>query len=651
MVGWDDSTTVGVDVPTRGPLRCRAPGGSGTRGSRVRILHVLSQVEVTGAETYAVTLIAEQLRRGDEVIVVSDALATPTGAEYVPMRIAQRDFPQRIRNVLALRRLIRGRRIDLVNAHSRAASWVAFFATRGTGVPLVSTIHSRQWVPLQSRWYSIYGERVVAVSESLLAHMRNDLGIPTARTRLIRNALDLERFTPRPGRASIRPSLGLNGERVIALVSRLSRGKADVARFFVGQVFERVRLAVRDATLLLVGGMRMPADLAELVAATNARLGGSIHLVGHQPNVADYLQAADIVVGSGSVAMEALAMSRPVVALGEAAYLGVVSDCCAEEGQESFFGDHTVPEPRDAAQVADDVIALLNDGGRRAELGRWGRTFVEETYSVERVGGQFGEVYRQARLELLAGGRIPVLMYHKVVSEPVTGSQHGTWVTKERFERQLASLRRRGMNTVTLRDCLTAARGERPLPPRPVILTFDDGYLDNYSNAFPLLGKFGMTAVVFVVADPSLASNAWDSAAGEPWAPLMTREQALEMSRAGIEIGSHTLTHPRLPGLSTDRLAWELGESKRVLESWLDAPVVSLAYPYGAVDERVKRIAQQAGYECAVATNSGPIRFGRDPFEIRRVQILPWSGAFPFWKRSSPWYLRYKTLKGNLPQS
>lgn len=616
----------------------------------MRILHVLSQVEVTGAETYAVTLIAEQLRRGDEVIVISDTLATPTPAEYVPMRIARRDFPQRIRNVLALRRLIRSRKIDLVNAHSRAASWVAFFATRGTGVPLVSTIHSRQWVPLQSRWYSIYGERIVAVSESLLAHMRTDLGIPPARTRLIRNVLDLERFTARPGRASIRPSLGLNGERVIALVSRLSRGKAEVARFFIGQVFELVRATVRDATLLVVGGMRMPADFAELVARTNTRLGGSIHLVGHQSNVADYLQAADVVVGSGSVAMEALAMSRPVVALGEAAYLGVVSDCCAEEGQSSFFGDHTVPEPRDAAQVADDIIALLNDGERRAELGRWGRTFVEETYSVERVGRQFDEVYRQARLERLGGGRIPVLMYHKVVSAPVTGSAHGTWVTVERFARQLASLKARGMTAVTLRDCLAAARGERPLPPRPVILTFDDGYLDNYTNAFPLLEKFGMTATVFMVAEPTLSSNAWDAAAGEPWAPLMTRENALEMSRAGIEIGSHTLTHPRLPDLPAERLAWELGESKRVLESWLGTAVVSLAYPYGAVDERVKRAAQVAGYELAVATNSGPIRFGEDPLEIRRVQILPWSGAFQFWKRSSPWYFRYKKLKGNLPQ-
>lgn len=606
---------------------------------------------MTGAETYAVTLIAEQLRRGEEVIVVSDTLATPTEAEYVPMRIARRDFPQRIRNVLALRRLIRSRKIDLVNAHSRAASWVAFFATRGTRVPLVSTIHSRQWVPLQSRWYSIYGERIVAVSERLLAHMRNDLGIPPARTRLIRNVLDLERFTPRPDRKSIRPGLGLNGERVIALVSRLSRGKAEVARFFVGQVFERVRASVGDATLLVVGGMRMPADFAELVATTNTRLGGSIHLVGHQPNVADYLQAADLVVGSGSVAMEALAMSRPVVALGEAAYLGVVSDCCAEEGQSSFFGDHTVPEPRDAAQVAEDIIALLNDSERRAELGRWGRTFVEETYSVEQVQRQFDEVYRQARLERLGGIRIPVLMYHKVVSEPVTGSRHGTWITVERFERQLASLRRRGMTTVTLRDCLAAARGERPLPPRPVILTFDDGYLDNYTNAFPLLERLGMTAVVFLVADPALSSNAWDAAAGEPWAPLMTREQAREMSRAGIEIGSHALTHPRLPDLPDERLAWELGESKRVLESWLGTPVASLAYPYGAVDERVKRAAQQAGYELAVATNSGPIRFGADPLEIRRVQILPWSGPFQFWKRSSPWYFRYKVLKGNLPQN
>jgi peptidoglycan/xylan/chitin deacetylase (PgdA/CDA1 family)/glycosyltransferase involved in cell wall biosynthesis len=617
----------------------------------VRLLHVLSQTEVTGAETYAATLIAEQVKRGDEVTVVSDTLATPTAAAYVPMRIARRDFPQRIRNVVALRRLIRERKIDVVNAHSRASSWVAFFATRGTGVPLVSTIHSRQWVPVQSRWYSIYGERIVAVSESLLAHMRNDLGIPPSRTRLIRNALDLERFTFDPDRPNVRPGLGLNGERVIALVSRLSRGKAEVARFFVGQVFEQVHAAVGDATLLVVGGMRMPADFAELVTATNARLGGSsIRLVGHRPNVADYLQAADIVVGSGSVAMEALAMTRPVVALGEAAYLGVVSDCCAEEGQASFFGDHTEPQPRDAGQVAADVIALLNDPARQKELGRWGRSFVEQRYSACQVRAQFDDVYRQARLEQLGGGRIPVLMYHKVVKAPVLGSRHGTWVTVESFARQLASLKRRGMTTVTLRDCALAARGEKRLPRRPVILTFDDGYLDNYTNAFPLLAKLGMTGVIFLVADPALTSNAWDEPAGEPWAPLMGRDQVLEMDEYGIEFGSHTLNHPRLPDVPAEQLRHELCESKHTLEAWLGRPVVSLAYPYGAVNERVKRAAQQAGYQLAVATNSGPIRFGEDPFEIRRVHILPWSDRFQFWKRSSPWYFRYKMMKGNLPQ-
>jgi peptidoglycan/xylan/chitin deacetylase (PgdA/CDA1 family)/glycosyltransferase involved in cell wall biosynthesis len=617
----------------------------------VRILHVLSQLEVTGAETYAATLIAQQVLQGHEVLVVSDTLATPVPAAYVPMHIARRDYPQRIRNVIRLRRLIQRDRIDVVNAHSRAASWVAFFATRGTKVPLVSTIHSRQWAPMQSRWYSVYGERVVAVTECLLEHMRDDLGIPASRLRLIRNAVDLDRYRPGPEHADIRSRLGLNGEPVIALISRLSSGKAEVARFFVGQVFARVRAVEPRATLIVVGGQTMPDGFTELVSATETQLGiGSIRLVGHQPDVTGYLQAADVVVGSGSVAMEALAMTRPVVALGQGSYVGVVSECCAEEARASFFGDHTDTRPRDAEQVGKDVIALLRDRERRRELGEWGRSFVEQAYSAEGIQQQFDDVYREARLQRLSGGRIPVLMYHKVVSEPVHGSQHGTWVTVERFARHLRSLRRRGMTTITLRDCAAAVRGEKQLPPRPVILTFDDGYLDNYTNAFPLLKQFGMTGVIFLVADAALASNAWDAPAGEPWAPLMTRDQVLEMAEYGIEFGSHTLTHPRLPDLSCEELREELCESKRTLESWLGRPVPSLAYPYGAVDERVKLAARQAGYEFGVATNSGPIRFGEDQLEIRRVHILPWTAASQFWKRSSPWYFRYKTLKGNLPQ-
>lgn len=617
----------------------------------MRILHVLSQVEVTGAETYAATLIAQQALKGHEVLVVSDTLATTVAAAYVPMPIARRDYPHRIRNVIGLRRLIRRDRIDVVNAHSRAASWVAFFATRGTNVPLVSTIHSRQWAPLQSRWYSVYGERVVAVTECLLEHMRDDLGIPASRLRLIRNAVDLDRYRLGPEHANVRSQLGLNSEPVIAIISRLSHGKAEVVRFFVGQVLPRVRAVEPRATLIVVGGQRMPDGLSEFVSATETRLGvGSIRLVGHQPDVRGYVQAADLVVGSGSVAVEALAMRRPVVALGQGSYLGVVSECCVAEARTCLFGDHTETQPRDAEQVAKDVVALLRDRERRRELGEWGRSFVEQTYSPARVEQRFDDVYRQARLQRLSGGRIPVLLYHKVVSEPGCGGRHGTWVTVERFARHLRSLKRRGMTTITLRDCAAAARGEKGLPPWPVILTFDDGYLDNYTNAFPLLKKLGMTGVIFLVADPALASNAWDASTGEPWARLMTRNQALEMAEYGIEFGSHSLTHPRLPDLPGEELRAELCESKRILESWLRRPVTSLAFPYGAVDARVKRVARHAGYEFGVATNSGPIRFDEDLLEIRRVQILPWTDAFQFWKRSSSWYFRYKTLKGNLPQ-
>ena len=613
---------------------------------------MLSQVEVTGAETYVATLVAEQAKAGHEVIAVSDTLATAMPAEHVPMPIARRDFPHRLRNVLALRRLIHARRVHVVNAHSRAASWVAFFATRASGVPLVSTIHSRQWLPPQSRWYSVYGERIVAVSESLLEHARSDLGIPPERSVLVRNALDLERFSPRADGAGVRARLGLDGRPVVALVSRLSRVKAEIAKFFVAEVLERVRAAAGDAVLLVVGGQEIPAGFAELVAETNARLGGgAIHLAGHQPEVAAWLAAADVVVGSGSVAMEAMAVARPVVALGESAYLGVVTEAGIAEARACFFGDHTEPRPRDAARIAADVAALLRDPGRRAQLGRWGRSFVERQYAAGAVARQVEGAYRQARLELLGRRGIPVLMYHKVVTRPVVGSRHGTWVTREAFARQLRSLRRRGMTTVTLRDVAAASRGERALPRRPVVLTFDDGYVDNHTNAWPLLARHGMTAVVFVVADPALNTNAWDAAAGEPQAALMSRDQVRELAAHGIEIGSHTATHPRLPELSGERLRDELEGSRRAIEAWLGRPVASLAYPYGAVSEHVKTAARDAGYEMAVATNSGPVRFGADPLEIRRVHILPWSGRFAFWKRSSRWYFRYKLVEGNLPRT
>ncbi len=618
----------------------------GNRHGSVNILHVLSQHEVTGAERYGSSLIRQQARDGHRVIVVSDTLHTPVEAEYLPMPIGERDYPQRLRNVIALRRLIRERDVHVVHAHSRAASWVAFFATRFSRVPLVSTLHMLQPAHRSVRLFSVYGEEVTAVSPSVEADALAVLGLPRARLHLVPNGTDLERFRPGTAPAEARRALGLPVEGlVVALVGRLSGPRGPLAKFVVSDVFPRVHAAVPAARLIVVGGMRGGEDFPDVVAATNERLGGEwVRHLGHQEDVRQALNAADVVIAAGRSAMNALAVGRPVVAHGETHYVGVVSEETAEECRRTNFGDSGARRPTDPERMAADTVALLQDADRRCELAEWGRAFVERHYDVQETWRRTNLIYRRARAAR-ARGRIPVVMYHKIVDAPPEGSRHGTWVTRERFAAQLASLARRGYATITFRDYAAHLEGAFPLPRRPIILTFDDGYADNYTNAWPLLRQHRMTAVIFLVADPNVTTNRWDAAAGEPQVPLLGADQIREMMDYGIEFGSHTLSHARLTDLEPDRMAEELEGSRRVLGERLGRPVLSLCYPYGAVNAAVKEATQAAGYWFGVASDSGPLRLGADLLEIRRTQVFPGTDGYGFWRKTSGWYSRYRALR------
>ncbi len=614
----------------------------------MNILHVLSQIEVTGAETYAAALIAEQARDGHTVTVVSDTFNTPVPADHVAMPIHQRDYFQRLRNVLALRRLIRQRGIHVVHAHSRAASWVSSFAVRRTPAVLVSTMHARQPPHRSARSFSVYGSQVIAVSNSVRENAVGELGLDARRIHVVPNGVDLERFRPEEGGAHAKAALGLPADGpVVALVGRLSGPRVPVAKFLIAEVFPRIRGAFPAARLLIVGGMRMPEDFTGFVAEANRRFAGAVRLLGHQPDVAPALAAADLVVGAGRSAIEALASGRVVVAFGETHYVGPVSEDTAEEARRTNFGDTGVPAAADAARVAGDVIALLQDAGRREALALWGRAFVERWYDAANTWLRVAGIYRQARA-LASRKRIPVVMYHRIVEKPAVESRHGTWVTSERLAKQLDSLARRRFTTITFGDYAAHLAGEQQLPRRPIILTFDDGYADNYTLALPLLRERGMKAVVFLIGDARIATNVWDAAEGEPVLPLLDRRQIREMAAHGVEFGSHTRSHARLAGLAPERLRTELAGSKRAIEERTGAPVTALCYPYGAVDEAAKEAVAEAGYAFGVASDSGPLRIGEDLYEIRRAQIFPSTDAFGFWKKTSAWYLGYRQLMKRL---
>ncbi|MEK7288213.1 MAG: polysaccharide deacetylase family protein [Elusimicrobiota bacterium] len=171
---------------------------------------------------------------------------------------------------------------------------------------------------------------------------------------------------------------------------------------------------------------------------------------------------------------------------------------------------------------------------------------------------------------------IPVLMYHKIGASAPGSRQKSLWVSAERFEWQMKYLAERGYESVTFKDLSSGC-----LPPKPVMITFDDGYLNQYETAFPIMRRWGQRGVFYVVANGVGRENYWHNPVEEPRIPMMNSDQIKELVRAGMEIGSHTSNHHRLGGLSREEARLEIEDSKKRLEELTGEPMVSFAFPYG----------------------------------------------------------------------
>ncbi len=194
-----------------------------------------------------------------------------------------------------------------------------------------------------------------------------------------------------------------------------------------------------------------------------------------------------------------------------------------------------------------------------------------------------------------------VLMYHSV--EPYDTDPYQVTVHPERLDRQLRWLRRRGTRGVSMRELLQARREGRGQGLAG--LTFDDGYTDFVTEVLPALDRYGFTATVFVVAGALGGYNSWDEPG--PRKALMTAADVRNAADAGMEIGSHSMSHIRLPESTDEELAEELRGSRRVLAELAGRPVTGFCYPYGAVGEREVRAVRAAGYDYACAVYASPL--------------------------------------------
>ncbi|MBI4753499.1 polysaccharide deacetylase family protein [Candidatus Desantisbacteria bacterium] len=227
---------------------------------------------------------------------------------------------------------------------------------------------------------------------------------------------------------------------------------------------------------------------------------------------------------------------------------------------------------------------------------------------------------------------VPILTYHRVVPIKPSVPGHGIWVLVDKFRQQMRLLHLMGFNTISL-DML--ASGDN-FPRKPIIISFDDGYQDNYLYAFPILKQYGFTATIFLVSGQISGVNQWDILRGEEPLPLVSIDEIQEMAKYGISFGGHTVTHPHLSQLDRDKAFEEIVQCKKELEEIVKQEVTAFCYPYGEFDHEVKQMVKNAGFKCACACDTEI----DDLYELRRIQVFPKTDLFGFWRKTRWWYKR-----------
>lgn len=226
--------------------------------------------------------------------------------------------------------------------------------------------------------------------------------------------------------------------------------------------------------------------------------------------------------------------------------------------------------------------------------------------------------------------KIPILTYHSIDK---SGSVIST--APEVFRRQMQYLSENGYKAVTLNEFISSLSEDKTPFLKTVVLTFDDGFQNFFSEAFPVLEKYGFRATVFLVTEFCGKNNDWAGNPPDlPSSKVLSWEEIRQLHRLGIEFGGHSRTHPDLTKVSDSRVESEIVESKAVIENALGSEVTTFAYPFGKFNPTVKQKVEKS-YKAAVSTNLGKVRAGSDFFSLERVDTYYLSNPKIFNRLSS----------------
>jgi peptidoglycan/xylan/chitin deacetylase (PgdA/CDA1 family) len=346
---------------------------------------------------------------------------------------------------------------------------------------------------------------------------------------------------------------------------------------------------------------RSAADLAGVIERQTAYLPLRLALAAARP-----WRSVDFWRGAVGGALRRLANSAPITPTLSKC---IVREALAQGLQAAVAGRLKRLRPRAEPDLHHQALAQVWDAA------------IAEARALPADVAPLGRSRAEPRPALRIGDHlsVPVLMYHRIASRTAPGLERHC-VSPELFEAQLRLLRREGYQSIGPEDLIAFLRFERGLPPRPVMLTFDDAYLDFARDAWPRLRRHGFSATVFAISGCVGGRAAWDDRYGEA-APLMDWGQLRDLSADGVAIESHGDTHRPMTRLPAEALYREAIRSRVLLGERLGRTPSAFCYPFGASDPASESVLQECGYQLAFTTEAASCRLSTAPMRVPRIEV------------------------------
>ncbi|KGR75755.1 glycosyltransferase family 4 protein [Ureibacillus sinduriensis] len=366
-----------------------------------RVLLVIDALYIGGTETHVLGLAKELIKNDVFVAIAASKSGTLVGSfESLNCPIHHIDIPRTVNPdgklekelVEKIESIIEEEKITLVHIHQFPSGYLAGKAAKNKGIATVLTVHGTYYPDHEIRKLLELSDSIICVSPPLSNYIKS-FGIQNPV--LIPNGINLEEYPQDVSSEELRKELKIPEDSIVVLyASRITWAKASVCSIFLRACKDLKLKSIPNLHVIVVGGGDRLVDIENLAQMIEKQCKGTfIHIMGEQNNMHGYYSIADCVVGTGRVALEAMATGKPVIAVGNHGYFGTVNKNNIDEAWNHYFGDHGSKTACSRHILRDELKKLLLDKEQMKLYGKESREMVEEKFNIQNVVMDMLKIY------------------------------------------------------------------------------------------------------------------------------------------------------------------------------------------------------------------------------------------------------------------